>query len=397
MLYVVEPQCIGIEHAPFNAGLLATLRAAFPLETITFFAEYAHLAEVQALMPRSLWDSLTVHSLLPPCRSHADTSLKRLPMERPLMEQLVRNAHGQGCHRMLFTSITAAGIVALKEALNTYPGVEAHAVLHGILSTLPVESLSLKKLFTNAFRPVFLMPPHPRLRYLVLGESIRQELTKGLLAHLKDQVDVLDHPFIYPPLPETPHDLRAQGELRFCTFGGLHPTKGGPAFFDLARAQQTHIQQETTSFHVLGHIPDARLQQRLAEGCVIAQDPPNIPMERDTIAALADTMDYAVFCYPPKQYRLRASGALFDAFAYGLPIIALKNPFFEMYWQRFGDIGHLCDTLEDVQVALSRLIAQGPDAERYNRQRQNLQALREALSPAGLALDMQALFSRKGR
>jgi hypothetical protein len=392
MLYVIEPQCIGVEHAPFNAGLLATLRAALPLERITFFAEYTHLAEVQSLMPMPLWESLTVHSLLPPCRSHADTSLKRLPAEKALIEEVLRNAHGQGCHRVMFTSITAAGIIALKETLNRYPALEAHAVLHGILSTLPIKSLSLKKLFGNAFRPAFLMPAHPRLRYVVLGQSIKHELTKGMLAHLADQIDVLDHPLIYPALAERSQP-RQQGELRFATFGGLHPTKGGQAFFDVARANQSAVESETASFHVLGHIADAKLLQRLEEGCVIARENAHQPMERTEIAALAQTMDYALFCYRPEDYRLRASGALFDAFAYGLPILALRNPFFEQYWERFGNIGTLCDSIEALQAEVHRLITEGVDEATYTAQRNTLMDLRDALSPQGLALDIQAMYA----
>ena len=46
-IILCEPQCLGFEHASFNAALLQTVLAAFPAAKVVFMAEKAHLACVR--------------------------------------------------------------------------------------------------------------------------------------------------------------------------------------------------------------------------------------------------------------------------------------------------------------------------------------------------------------
>jgi len=43
MIIICEPQCIGFEHAEFNAALLSVIKHAFPDEEIMFVAEKEHI------------------------------------------------------------------------------------------------------------------------------------------------------------------------------------------------------------------------------------------------------------------------------------------------------------------------------------------------------------------
>jgi hypothetical protein len=90
-------------------------------------------------------------------------------------------------------------------------------------------------------------------------------------------------------------------------------------------------------------------------------------------------VDYAVFFYPADSYRLTASGAFFDALAFAKPLIAIRNPFFEHYFSRFGDIGYLCDDYAEVKKMVSDILMHGSGG-RYERQIKNLLRCRKSLS-----------------
>jgi len=50
MNLVVEPAMHGTGHSAINAGIISSLRAAFPRQPLRFAAEAEHLAEVQRLL-----------------------------------------------------------------------------------------------------------------------------------------------------------------------------------------------------------------------------------------------------------------------------------------------------------------------------------------------------------
>ena len=50
MILVVEPAMHGTGHSAINAGIISSLRAAFPRQPLRFAAEAEHLAEVQRLL-----------------------------------------------------------------------------------------------------------------------------------------------------------------------------------------------------------------------------------------------------------------------------------------------------------------------------------------------------------
>jgi hypothetical protein len=46
MILLCELSFLSRAHVPFNAGLLATIRAAFPKEELSFYGATAHIARI---------------------------------------------------------------------------------------------------------------------------------------------------------------------------------------------------------------------------------------------------------------------------------------------------------------------------------------------------------------
>jgi hypothetical protein len=76
-----------------------------------------------------------------------------------------------------------------------------------------------------------------------------------------------------------------------------------------------------------------------------------LPKEWD---AYIDMMDFCVFFYPPNSYLFTASGSLLEALAHLKPVIALHNPYFDYVFSKMGDIGYLCDTIDEMAAVIKK-------------------------------------------
>jgi glycosyltransferase involved in cell wall biosynthesis len=93
-----------------------------------------------------------------------------------------------------------------------------------------------------------------------------------------------------------------------------------------------------------------------------------LPQELDSYINM---MDVCVFLYPSDSYLFTASGALLEALAHLKPVVALHNPYFDYVFDKIGDIGYLCDTVDEMAAIIKEIVFIG-DIERYNIQRKNI-------------------------
>ena len=71
MILVCEISFDDGAHVPFNAGLLATIRAAFPKEELSFFGAAAYMEELKKQAGQSLAGSIAWKEILSPTTGHA--------------------------------------------------------------------------------------------------------------------------------------------------------------------------------------------------------------------------------------------------------------------------------------------------------------------------------------
>jgi hypothetical protein len=82
---------------------------------------------------------------------------------------------------------------------------------------------------------------------------------------------------------------------------------------------------------------------------------------------------------------------MLDAFSHLKPIIALKTPLSEYYFNKMGDIGYLCQSYDDVKNAVLDVLETKPIG-RYGCQQDNILARRDQFSPAGIAPELRVLL-----
>jgi hypothetical protein len=90
--------------------------------------------------------------------------------------------------------------------------------------------------------------------------------------------------------------------------------------------------------------------------------------------------DYFIYFFEKGgYYDLCPSGTFFDAIKYNKPIVALHNDFFDYYFSKFGNIGYLCDTIEEIADIITS-ISKGEKVNEYPIQVANINNAKDRLS-----------------
>jgi hypothetical protein len=372
VIIVCEPQCAGYLHVEVNAALLAALHAGFPDQALLFMAEVDHLRLVSE---RLAGHYPKIPLELRPIRiPRKDGHFFRMLQERELCRQVVRLAIQLQAEQLIFASISSYGLLALKSLLARDTPMRCSVVMHGNLEAITRRPKSLAARYFGTRRALEKSAP-AGLHYIVLCRSIQEHLAQELPALIK-HIIAIDHPYLLAEVVK-PAPFR-DGIVHFGALGTGHLRKGLDTYFRLAQ----EIGQNGTScqaeFVLVGPVTDKRIVAMPAEAVRLIS--PQERLSREEFGRQVRGVDYAVFPYPPKRYALSASGALCDAFSYLKPVIALRSPLFEHYFERMGDIGYLCDDYEELKQTICAIL-QGPPQDRYTSQVDNLLAGREIFRP----------------
>jgi len=385
MILVVEPQCYGYEHSDVNAALLAVVRGAFPTEMILFYAELSHLNLVKENTLLHKISSIEYHSIGIPNKKFSDA--RRLCAEWAFAKHVFHIAKGLKARRIIFASITSAGLWSIKLLIRKYRNLDVIVIPHSILESI-TDRPSIKKpwVFLFWFRYALIIWNMPRLRYLLFGESKGNELCE-ILPKLQSHVQSINLPYFFKDYKKT---LKSTSTLmRFGSFGEWHNKKGTDVFFKLASEVHQKTDKNKSEFILIGHIGDPAMRKKINTELII----PSIdrPLIREKFEEYANKIDYAIFCFKPKSFRLTVSGSFYDALSYIKPIIAIKTPFFEYYFNEMGDIGYLCDDYNEILILIIDLIHNKP-IKRYTEQCNNIIKGRELLGVANSSVRMRDIL-----
>jgi hypothetical protein len=386
-IVLCEPQCWGLEHAHFNASLLATALLAYPVQPVVFMGEKGHLNSVRdvlgefepTLIRRVEWRELKI-----PVRQTYGWS--RLPRELPWVRAVFRVVSGGSKGRVVLCSITSTGLVALKlvKYLNRAT-VPVLAVMHGVLKTaFDKRSLRPSSWLVNMRDAMVL--PHPRnLRYVTLGASLLRSLRAAAPRTARHFVS-LELPYLMHDLPdeEAAGTRRKPEVIRFGFLGFANAVKRFDLFARLADETRARLPGAPAEFTLVGQLINEHDASRfpLVTGLVAH------PLTPDEYERRASALTYVVSTADPVHYRLLGSATFLDSLAFGKPGIFVRTPFLEFYFSEMGDIGYLCDSYEELLETILGIVREFPE-QRYREQCRNIRKHREHFSPHQLAPQMR--------
>ena len=214
----------------------------------------------------------------------------------------------------------------------------------------------------------------PFINFIVLGDSIKEELAKYLDVTMLERFRAVDHPIA----PEgNPGEFVAGGSPSRCvtvgTVGIMNRFKGSGTYIKLIGRLRDNAE---VRFAIAGQIQsDVEIFRRLG---VRMSDNPAKALSDHKFSKMVKSLDYILLLYSSDTYRLTASGALLDTIRYHKPLIALKTPYFEYFFQKFGEVGILVDTVEELEERLRSSDLPGPSEYNYD-------AILRKLTPEALA------------
>lgn len=388
MICAIEPICTGGEHALINAALLTAVRLAYPEEQILLLAESGHMDVVSKSLLSEGVDGVEFSPIeLPPTKRGVGS----FPAEYRLCRNILNMAQEKKSTKVIFLAVNAPELLCLKVLLrNSYNDINVmvipHSTLQSILRRAPRKPWNRLIWFRNALR----WSMHERIKLVALGESIRQ-ITQRELPQLEPHLHVLNLAYFFPDSAESGSE-RPDGSIQFGFPGVGTMRKGIDTFLRLAEefSEARESLPLKPEFSVIGQVLLESLREE--DFKPLASPPPDRFLAPEEMAELTRRLHYTVFPYRAEVYQLVASAAFLDAFLYLKPIIALKNPYFEYYFNEFGDIGYLCETFEEMVEVVKSLLHKWPE-ERYRSQQKNMLEGRVVFTPVYLSEKVKAVFS----
>lgn len=377
MVIVIEPLCVGNEHAQFNSAMLSIAGLIARDGLVTLWAQDEHLEAVKR--QRSILEDdciVDFKSIEVPPR-HSQSISQRLPVDIKILTSILAAHASEHVELVVITCVTESMLLAAKIKLTlSRLSAPVIVIFHSILPSL---------LTSRKRRYLLTIGTPSQMKLVVLGEHISKNL-KQSFPSLGGKLFPIEHPYHFRA-PDVSHKNKLATKFGFIGLG--NNTKGFPLFLQLVQSIGLRCHDRGTyRFEFIGRVaPDCNeifqefLDTPSADLLVTSS---NKMLPRDEFESAVAEIDYLIMPYDDEFYKFVYSGSSLDAVSFLKPIIALRGSFFESMFSGAGDIGYLCDSLEDMVNVVHNLI-QTPDPGRWKLQQGNLLSARQRYSPATIA------------
>lgn len=393
MILVVEPALHGTGHSAINAGILSSLRAAFPRQPLRFAAEAEHLAEVQRLLEASPLGEGECRPIAPPAMG--TPPLKRTWLLWRLFRRLLDEVDDGSPILVVVTCINGPEI-HLGEYFANRPRYRGRLWFQFVLHGPDAAAFTWRTrhpLHRRLDLPGALARPrHPALRWLVLDGATLSPL-EALAPGIGARTGVLNIALLPSERAIAGPAPAELTPLRIALPGQATAPKGIHSFVRIANALAPRFGKRV-EFHLVGRLAADAADTDL--GAVIAHTQgaqvhrqKALQLPRADYLRLLRAMHYVCLPYQGSYYHTGASGVFYDAINLSRPMLVMPAPHVAESFAQFGDIGHLCAD----EAALGRVIEdllEQHDEARYRAQQRRLDAMRDVFMPAAVGARFRA-------
>lgn len=351
MIVASEVVHTGEVHLEFNSCFLQIIRKMYPDQPIVFRSEERHA--------RALRQSLDFQTgiILNPFRAYYDRKAyswpKRIWGEIKTIYRTLRFGRKQKADKYVWTCLFPTGHLFLVLLLNLYKKDHPHIiVLHGELELLKENGKrGTEKFLGHILRYAMKISPS-RVQYIVLGDSIRENLRPHVPPTVLEKVISILHPYEYSRGAAIRPELSTK-PIRFGAIGTQMLAKNSQYLFDLASAFQPAIDAGGVSFESIGQVlPE---MEGYSSPMVTAKYSADF-VPQDLFEKAVEELDFVLFFYDNQSYELCASGAVFEAIKRGVPIISIENDYFKWLFRTYGAMGFLCKDLNEMKNLIGQII-----------------------------------------
>lgn len=351
MIYFAELFMTGGQHAAFNAAMLQVLTKSFPSQKINLFAAESHY---QQLLAKEAAIAGTTYYPVPVVPNKSGSMgrwfSKFINEFIQLMNVLIRaRKQSVGLVYFAFLSPFAQYVVSLYARYLLPKNQQLLITLHGLDILQPGKAQKrIDRIYAKLLKKAFHLQA-TRKRYLVLEERVADYLVQQ--QHLQPSAIVqISHPYTF----KIPKPDRADTPLVFAHLGVARLAKHSQLFFELAKRFAAEVKAGKVIFQVIGPVlPELKAH---VNPFVQYSDQETF-LSQETYHQQCLRAHYAVFFYDQSNYALTSSGAVMDAIAYRIPILALRSPVFNQLLSVNSIFpGKLYDQVDVLSHAIEKLI-----------------------------------------
>lgn len=351
MILIAEIVHPGERHLRLNSALVSLVHRAFPDKQITMICEQEHARSI-----KTHGDSHCRNTIFRPFRSYNPGGILFWPCKiagewRNIL-RVIRYARKRKPVLLIWTALFPTGQWALRllSPLLLHRQ-QQYVLLQGELEYLnPDMQKPTDRILRFLLRRTLKRAPD-HLRFMVLADYIKEQIgSLGLCA--PDKIYVLPHPFHYTLQERT--DETAPGSWIAGTFGALQERKNSHYIFRLAEAFSSEIQAGRIAFHAAGKCTTTICH--MSRASTVRLHGPDRFLSQAALEAVITRFDLALFFYDNAAYTWCASGAVHEALQLEIPVLALRNHYFDWLVHTHGAICILFDELPQMECFIRELI-----------------------------------------
>lgn len=354
MIYFAELFMTGGQHAAFNAGMLQVFAKAFPSQNIKLFAARSHYQQLEKHIGSAssfVWSPTYVLS------NKSGNILRwflKFLNEFLQIFRVLCIARVKSVELVYFAFLSPIGQYVVSVYARYFPlqGQQIIITLHGLdLLREDKPRKRIDRFYAELLKRAFSYAGKYK-RYVVLEERVANYLlTEGHLQ--QNEIIQIPHPYQFNEQPVA----KLNTPLVFAHLGVARLDKYAAVFFELAARCSEMVKEGKVVFQVIGPVlPEMKpyLNPWVKHVSTEAM------LDHTTYRQQCLQVHYAVFFYDESSYALTSSGAIIDAIAYQLPILALHSPAFDALLSVKPFPGKLYNSLDNLEQDIVRLVQNHP-------------------------------------
>lgn len=341
----------GEAHLQVNSCFVQMVSMLHPSKRIVFRAEAKHIAALKKSLPHSECSNLEFLSYEKYYNEKKYNWGLRIIGESLQIIKSLRKGKSLGNELYIWTCLFPTGHFFLNFLLLFQRDRKHLIILHGELEYLKVKNKRIIEIIFGLVLRLGMNLSTKQTKYIVLGDNIKKSLSDKIGQRILKRTYSILHPYNF----FVEKDLITVNNSECLIIGAIGTqmlSKNSNYIYSLANYFKEDILKSKISFVTIGkvlpelHQYETDLVKKFYSNSFVSQKEFEFEISK---------LDYIIFFYDNTAYQLCASGAIFEAIRLGVPVISIKNDYFNWLFDSYGAMGFLCDTMEELEIVIMNL------------------------------------------
>lgn len=363
---LVDPYSKGTHHEVINIALLIMLAEIY--NKVEYFGDADYQNKMKMQLSQLGYDFTNIE--YKPIKIHEFTNFKSLNYLLYLIVVSLRDFYywitsKRGCDVFYNNNIYFS--LCLFRLFSLFKHNKVFVLCHSELEAIHLRWINyILYIYGFYIRILFnILRFNKNFHFIVLGDRMKNHISKYISRNNQKRFFSMDHPYIRPN-SNVKVDMSKYNDVN--KIGIISVIKDGRGLNNLNLLLSKRLPENIKLFSIskiIGNVNDPykKLIQLNKDGDFFPSD---------IYTAYIKEMDCILMLYDTNGYRLTASGSILEAVWNLKPIIGLRNDYFDYLFSKFGALGVLCDSMDELHMQMKNL--------RSNFYIDNLRYCKEALS-----------------